>query len=64
MQPTSPLRNVVLGDQVGEGAFGRVFQGRHVALDIDVAVKIVEGPAPELDRAAAEAPRASLIRGF
>jgi serine/threonine protein kinase len=34
---------VRLGEQLGRGSFGTVYRGRHVALDIDVAVKLITG---------------------
>jgi serine/threonine protein kinase len=34
---------VRLGDQLGRGSFGTVYRGRHIALDIDVAVKLITG---------------------
>jgi len=53
------IPNVALGELLGEGAFGSVHRGRHRALDVDVAVKIVRPPrthgATEIDRLLYEA---------
>jgi serine/threonine protein kinase len=50
------IPNVTLGEEIGAGAFGSVHRGRHRALDIDVAVKIVRPRgASEVDRLLYEA---------
>jgi serine/threonine protein kinase len=47
--------NVLLAEELGRGAFGSVRKGRHLTLDIDVAVKLVHSDAMSLDRAIGEA---------
>lgn len=34
---------VRLGDRLGQGGFGTVYRGRHLALDVDVAIKLITG---------------------
>src|SRR5262245_43902412 len=54
--PTPP--GVALGRELGRGGFGAVFAARHAALDIDVAVKLIDpqgGDAAAQERALREA---------
>lgn len=50
------IPGVELGEELGRGAFGRVYQGRHVGLDVPVAVKILDwlGNAAEVQKAVRE----------
>jgi serine/threonine protein kinase len=56
--PTISIPGVELGEMLGKGGFGAVYHGRHITLDVDVAVKIVgesAADAASLDRALQEA---------
>lgn len=49
----TPVPNVELLNEIGEGGFGKVYRGRHTALDVDVAVKLIDaGAVPTADRRA------------
>jgi serine/threonine protein kinase len=54
---TAPaIPNIRLGQPIGRGGFGAVYRGRHVTLDVDVAVKIVNAPdGTDIDRSLHEA---------
>src|SRR5687768_12130953 len=52
------LPGLTVGERLGRGAFGAVYRARHHALDVDVAVKVVDRAALDaggLDRALREA---------
>ncbi|MCZ7644542.1 MAG: protein kinase [Planctomycetota bacterium] len=53
--PPDPLLNTVLGKcqimrRIGEGGMGMVYQGKHLTLDIDVAVKVLAPALAQRDR--------------
>jgi serine/threonine protein kinase len=58
IDPRRGIPGVEVGELLGRGGFASVYRGRHIGLDIDVAVKFVEGAALEqadLSRASSEA---------
>ena len=56
MTYAAAIPNVVLGDRIGDGAFGHVYRGRHRTLDVDVAVKLVSVDVlPDIDGVLKEA---------
>jgi serine/threonine protein kinase len=58
IDPALKIPGVEIGEMIGRGGFGAVYRGRHQILDVDVAVKIIDGTASDpsvLERALFEA---------